>query len=190
MTVIAIGAILVTGCGRSIRRTDASSITDLAGRWNDTDARTVAETITSQIVNGEWLNNYESQYSESEIPVIVIGRISNATTEHIDTEVFVDRVETALINSNLIEVVARNIERSELRDEREYQSVFASSSSAAEWGNELGADYILMGTLKSIIDEYGGERVIYYLTSLDLINTETAVKVWSGECEIKKIINL
>ena len=57
-----------------------------------------------------------------------------------------------------------------------------------DWGREIGADYMLGGVINSIIDEVGGERVIFYQVDLTLYDLETNAKVWTGQKKIKKYI--
>ncbi|MEA3266671.1 MAG: penicillin-binding protein activator LpoB, partial [Candidatus Fermentibacteria bacterium] len=72
--------------------------------------------------------------------------------------------------------------------ERRDQSIFASPSTAAEFGREVGADYVMTGTVNSIEDQEDNTRVIFYQVNIELIDVETALKVWMGSTEIKKVI--
>jgi hypothetical protein len=47
---------------------------------------------------------------------------------------------------------------------------------------------MLSGTIESIVDQEGGDKVVYYQINLQLIDLESNVKVWIGEKEIKKFI--
>jgi len=53
---------------------------------------------------------------------------------------------------------------------------------------EKGADYIMQGTLNSIVDQYGKSKVTYYQVDLELIDLETNEKAWIGDKKIKKLI--
>ena len=188
IAAIVLMTMVLTGCGeRTITRTDPGLITDLSGRWNDSDARMVAQALVEKALVAPWLNNYRAE-NESARPTIMVGNVYNITSEHIDTDVYMDEMESAFINSGMVRVVARPTERGDLRAEQENQQARATDASAAAIGAELGADYVLMGSLKSIVDQYGDERVIYYQASLDLIAVETTEKVWAGNHEIKKIL--
>ena len=54
---------------------------------------------------------------------------------------------------------------------------------------ELGADFILQGTINSIIDTYKKEKVIYYQVDLELTDLETNEVVWMGDKKIKKQVS-
>jgi len=78
--------------------------------------------------------------------------------------------------------------REKLRQERADQQEFASKETAKKWGRELGADYMLFGTINSIIDQYNKKKVIFYKVNLELTDMETNEIVWLGDKEIKKFI--
>lgn len=187
IAAIAAAAVL-SGCGRTVTRTDPGTVTDLSGWWNDTDARMVADSMVGMCISGSWLRVGERGDAARVPPSVVVGTVLNRTTEHISTDVFMNEIERAFIESGRIQVIATRAERGEIRDERRDQERFASEATAAEFGREVGAQYVMMGTLDSIVDDAGDTRAVYYTVSLELIDVETAVKVWMGNLEIKKII--
>jgi len=183
--------VLVAGCGsREVTRTDTDTVTDLSGYWNDTDARIVADSIVEQCLNGRWFDSERVADSGRirELPVIVVGGVRNQSTEHINVDVFMSEIERALLNSGEFSIAAGGRERTEVRDERRDQTIFASPETAAAFGREIGADYVMTGTVNSIEDQEGSTRAIFYQVNLEMINVETALKVWMGSTEIKKII--
>lgn len=188
LVLAALAALLVvTGCGRTVTRTDPDTVTDLSGWWNDTDARMVADSMVSICLSGSWLRDPRVT-SREDTPSIVVGNVLNRSTEHISTDVFMNEIERAFIESGRIQVIATRAERGEIRDERRDQERFATLETAAEFGREIGAQYVMMGTLDSIVDQVDDTRAVYYTVSLELVDVETAVKVWMGNLEIKKII--
>ena len=57
-----------------------------------------------------------------------------------------------------------------------------------EEGQEIGADFMLQGSINTITDREGGSEVRYYQVDLELINIETHQKVWIGDKKIKKLV--
>ena len=57
------------------------------------------------------------------------------------------------------------------------------------FGLEQGADFMLQGTINSIVDQYKKDKAIYYQVDLELTNLETNEKVWIGDKKIKKLVN-
>ena len=56
-------------------------------------------------------------------------------------------------------------------------------------GQEIGADLMLTGTLNSIVDQEGGQQVIYYQVDLELTDIQSHRKVWVGDKKIKKFVS-
>jgi PBP1b-binding outer membrane lipoprotein LpoB len=111
------------------------------------------------------------------------------SSEHIDTEVFSTDFERELINSGKVKFVAGREQRGEIRDERMDQQNNASEETMKRFGKEIGADFILLGSVKTITDEIEGKRTIFYQTDFELVNLETNEKSWIGSKEIKKGIS-
>lgn len=183
--------LVVTACGgREVTRTETDTVTDLSGYWNDTDARIVSDSIVDQCLTGRWFDTRAGRGDGrvSTLPVIVVGGVRNQSTEHINVDVFMSEIERSLLNSGQFQIAAGGRERDEVRGERRDQSIFASPATAAEFGREVGADYVMTGTVNSIEDQEDNTRVIFYQVNIELIDVETALKVWMGSTEIKKVI--
>ena len=178
----------VLSCGQKVTRVSEDTITDLSGRWNDTDSRLTAEEITSEMMSHPWYNTYISQ-NGGEVPVLIVGMITNKSHEHIATETFSKDIEKAVINSSKMRLVQAGAMREEIRAERADQQNYSSASSMKSFGLEQGADFMLQGTINSIVDQYKKDKAIYYQVDLELTNLETNEKVWIGDKKIKKLVN-
>ncbi|MFP4620276.1 MAG: penicillin-binding protein activator LpoB [Bacteroidales bacterium] len=173
---------------REVRRIGSDQEMDLSGRWNDTDSRLVAEALTEQVINGKWLENYKGNHHGAR-PILIVGLVRNKSHEHIDAETFIKDIEKAIIRDGSARLVQAGSERDDLRAERADQQDFASSKTAKEWGQELGADFMLQGTINSIVDSYRNEKVVNYQINFELSNLETNEIVWMGDKNIRKYIN-
>ena len=181
--------LLFTACSSSkqVTRVAADSQTDLSGRWNDTDARLVADEMIKDALSSAWIDNFKMD--SDEYPVVMVGRVRNETMEHIDTEVFTKEMERAFVNSGRVDVVASMAESEQVRKIRSDQQSYASFETAAALGKEVGADYVIIGNISSILDEEGGQSVIFYTVNLEMVNVETNRKAWIGNKKIKKQID-
>jgi hypothetical protein len=147
----------------------------------------VAEAMVEQILDAQWLLNFQEKH-DGKRPVVIVGLVYNKSHEHIEAETFIKDVERAFINSGKVRLVQAGDKREELRRERAAQQEFASPETVKAWGKELGADFILNGDISSIVDTYRKERVNYYQTNLELTDIETSEIVWIGEKKIRKYI--
>lgn len=188
-TLLMVGFIF-TGCRPSneVTRINPGETTDLSGRWNDTDARLVSEEMISDALTKPWLNQFSREHGQP--PVVIVGTVRNESMEHIDTEVITKEMERAFVNSGSVNLVASSEERAEIRQERAEQQEFASLETVKEIAKELGADFMLIGNINSIVDETVDRRTlaVFYTINLELINVETNQKVWIGNKKIKKLI--
>lgn len=180
--------LLLSACGPAVQvtRVNPNSVTDLSGYWNDTDSRLVAQKMISDLQTAPWVDRFEQKNNRK--PVVIVGRITNRSYEHIDVETFVKNLEAAMVNGGVLNFVASAKERGQIRAERRDQAANSSEDTQKEPGQETGADFMLIGNISSIIDQEGGETVKYYQVDLELDNIETNEKVWIGEKKIKKIV--
>lgn len=179
--------ILLMACSqRTVTRVSPDQQIDLSGRWNDTDSKLVAQEMISDVLNRPWRGDFTQNKSRK--PVVIIGIISNKTSEHIESETFIKDMEREFINSGMVRVVENAEFREKVREERAQQGEFASLETQARWGRELGADYMIFGVMTSITDAYKKEKVVSYKVNLELVSIETTEKVWIGDKEIKKYI--
>ena len=54
---------------------------------------------------------------------------------------------------------------------------------------EIGADLMLTGTINSVIDQEGGEQVVFYQIDMELTDIQSHRKVWIGDKKIKKYMS-
>ena len=185
---LAAAALLVsTGCAStSVTRVDAASVTDLSGHWNDADSRMVAEEMVKEALSSPWLETYAR--ANKRRPVVVVGTLTNRSHEHINVQTFINDLQRELTNSGKVTFVAGKGEREEVREERREQAANALESTQKAPGKEIGADYLLRGTISTIQDEADGTKAIFYQVDLEMVDLSNNVKSWFGQKKIKKVV--
>ncbi len=173
--------------GRVVERTDSDTTVDLSGKWNDADSRIVAEDLSAEMLTGAWIRLFAQRYGKR--PAIIVGNIRNLSSEHIAIPAFIKDIERVLMNSGQTQVVASPDERIEVRAERNDQQYNAALETRVRLQEELGADFILIGTITSQIDAVVGQKVVLYQVDLELIDIESNIKTWIGSTKIKKEIS-
>jgi uncharacterized protein (TIGR02722 family) len=178
----------VAGCYKTkVTRIEPGTQTDLSGRWNDTDADLVSAEMIKDVLARPWYTEFLKEQGRE--PVIIVGNVRNMTTEHIDTEFFINDIERELINSGMVKFVASPEERKEIRAELASQQEYASQETMKKIREETGADFMMQGSIKVILDSQDKVTAKTYQTDLQLIHLESTEKVWIGSKEIKKIVS-
>ena len=186
-TVAAVIAAPVACATKAVTRIDPAAVTDLSGRWNDTDSRLVARALIDESLSASWARRHAGGHG-GEPPSVIVGEFSNRSMEHVPVGTFVKDLERAFVNSGAVRVVASADERQEIRGERADQQQHARADTRARLSSEQGAQYMLKGELQSIEDQEGREKVVYYQVDATLIDLESNQKVWVGQHKIKKYI--
>lgn len=189
LILIIAASLLVFSCGgskRMVKRVGVDEQVDISGRWNDSDAAMAAQTLIKDVLSKGWLDDFKDENDRK--PVLIVGKIRNKTSEHLDINVMIKDIEKELINSGRVKFVASKKQREEIRDERLDQQSYAAMETAKELANELGADFALQGEISSIEDSFEGKKAVLYKVNLELVNIEDNSKVWIGDKKIKKLI--
>jgi hypothetical protein len=84
--------------------------------------------------------------------------------------------------------VAGKGDREELRTERKEQAIHAREDTQKAPGKEIGADYMMKGTIATILDEAEGTKAVFYQIDLQMVDLESNAKVWYGQKKIKKVV--
>jgi PBP1b-binding outer membrane lipoprotein LpoB len=143
--------------------------------------------MVEDCLNRPWLTEFVQRTGKK--PDVIVGAIRNRSSEHIATETFTKDLERALINSGRANFVASAEERLGVRGERLDQDLNAAPETRKAPGMEAGADYMLIGSLNSIVDQEKGDKVVYYQVDLELVDMANNRKVWIGNKKIKKFVS-
>lgn len=190
IAVLVVFSLIFASCqSAGVSRVSSDTVIDLSGFWNDTDVRLVCNSLIKKCFENPRLAKFEEK--NDRLPVIIVGKFKNDSTEHIDTSIMTEKFADAIINSGMAEFVADKKERESLREEKIAQNTdgFTSEDSTKAVDNETGADFMLMGSVKTIVQSAGNKSVRVYYVNAKLIDIEKNTIVWQGSNdEIKKVI--
>jgi uncharacterized protein (TIGR02722 family) len=180
--------LLLGGCASrpQVTRTSSDEQIDVSGYWNDTDSQMVSSEMVADSLGRPWIDEWRGATGEK--PTVIVGAVQNQSSEHINTRTFTKDLERALVNSGRVRLVASSDERSGMRSERIDQLRNATINTAKSMGKEIGADFMLIGGINTIIDAAAGTKLRFYQVELELINLESNEKVWIGQKKIKKVV--
>jgi len=178
--------LIITSCSHKVSRIDPSETPDINGSWNQTDSRLTANEMIDQSLSGKWLTDHVQ--SSGKKPVVIVGMVTNKSHEHIEAETFMNDLERSFLSTQKVGLVQSGKKREELRSEKSDQQSNASVSTMKKFGLENGADYILQGSINSIVDAYKRKKTVTYQVNLELTNIQTNEVVWIGDKKISKFV--
>jgi hypothetical protein len=184
--VLGILMLTLAACSATVTRGPAEAPDDLSGRWNDTDSRLTAEAMVKDALDRPWSQRFTQLTGRT--PAVVVGTVLNRTHEQLNTQAFVQALERALKQSGKVQFVADAGQRQELRQERLDQAQHTLADAVKPTGQESGADFMLQGTINSLVDELDSTRAVFYQVDLELIDIVSNVKVWQGQKKVKKLV--
>ena len=180
--------LFLVGCQTSVSRVSSDEVIDLSGGWNDSDSQIVSREMIIDALSHHWLDEFAGR-GLGRRPVLIVGEIRNHSSEHINTRTFVRDLERAVINSGKADFIADAGQREQIRRERDSQVGTTRESMRSEHGDEMGADYMLIGSFDSIVDQEGKRKVVFYQVNLELVDLRSNRKVWIGDKKIKKYVS-
>lgn len=180
--------LMMVSCGSTkVSRVDSDEVIDLDGYWNESDVRIVCDSLIEECINSPRIAKFEGQQGHA--PVVIIDSIRNQSSEHIDTSIVEKKFQTAIINSGVMEFVSSSTERQALREEKADQADHSTYDTAKEMDQETGADFMLKGSVKTIVQSAGDKTVRTYYVYAELHDIKTNKIVWMAENDsIKKVI--
>lgn len=181
------GLIMVSCGSTKVSRVDSDEVIDLDGYWNESDVRIVCDSLIEECISSPRIAKFEGQQGRA--PVVIIDSIRNQSSEHIDTSIVEKKFQTAIINSGVMEFVSSSTERQALREEKADQADHSTYDTAKEMDQETGADFMLKGSVKTIVQSAGDKTVRTYYVYAELHDIKTNKIVWMAENDsIKKVI--
>ena len=180
----------LVGCANQdwhVKRPAPEASTDISYHFNDEDAREIFRAMSDDMLTRPWLDRWIQEHGGKR-PIIYLANVKNNTDEYISTNLFTNQIQDELINSGRADVKAEREHRAELRDER-LDTQYNDPATVKRVAAELNADLALMGWIDQAKQTSNSGRAVvnYYQGHMELVDVETARKLWSDTKEIKKV---
>ena len=158
---------------------DPNTIALLDDRFSENDMQLIAKKMIQSMAGSDIVGSNGA-------PVVMVGKMRNRTSEHIDMTMLSDKVRTQLIQSGRFRF-ADVQNRRDIAEEYEYQqSGYVDPAQAKGPGSQTGAEYLLTGTLTANVQQVGRNKSVYYKANFQLTNLLTSEIAWTDEKEIRK----
>lgn len=180
-------AVLIAGSGCSAFRAsvqnenvDTASAKPMDTGYDFGDLRWLGDTVGTDLMSSSMLSGRK--------PIIVVMGIENRTDEHIDTKAITDTIRTKLINSGKADFVNES-RRDALLKEQGYQLANCTPETRAMIGKQLGARYMLSGSLVKITKDtprqvrVSKQEQVYFQLTTEVTDLETGLIAWTTQKE-------
>jgi uncharacterized protein (TIGR02722 family) len=159
---------------------DPNEIDLLSDEWAPSDLQLIAKKVVGDLQVSPAFAQIQGR------PVVIVGKLKNSTSEHIDMQSLADKIQTQLANTGKFAFVDASA-RQAVAEEYEYQgSGYVRPDQAKGPGQQIAPDYIMTGDLASIKQRVGSDEFIYYKMTAKLTNLRTGILEWTDEKELKK----
>ncbi|REL35264.1 penicillin-binding protein activator LpoB [Thalassotalea euphylliae] len=181
----ALSVMVLAGCSSKqvVSYGDATAVETTDINFGSTDLQTVANQMTDSLIASPIIGSL----TQNKRPVVFVERLKNKTSEHIDTESITDSISTKVLRSGKFRFV--DMSRVEaVRKQLNFQQTggLVDPSKAIQFGQQVGAEYMLYGNLSSIVKTNEDKKDVYYKFTMRLMDLKSGIIEWADETEIRK----
>ena len=181
---IALG--LLGGCSATTRNLDPSADIHYDASYDFSDKKLIVEKLTAPLIHGGVFPVAEKK------PILIVYPVVNQTSEHISTGGITDAIRMKLLRSGRFRFINER-QRGNINKETSYQTRgYVDPAMRVEQGRQLGADYILSGTLRSIKKQEARQwrirksESIYYSLDLSITDLKTGEIIYVDQAELAR----
>ena len=175
---------LFSGCAAfrtSVKDVDPNDASTLTANYDQRDLISWTDEMANLILE---------QFPPEDVkrPIVSVFGIQNRTKQHLDTESLADTISGKLLNSGKI-MLTNTARRDELLREQGYQLQNATPESRVAVGKQLGAKYMLTGSLTEISSRSGRQVRLskkedkFFMLTCEITDLETGLIVLRKQVE-------
>jgi uncharacterized protein (TIGR02722 family) len=177
--------LIMTGCMASTKNLNPEKETHYDASYDFSDKAKIVDRLVTPLLSAP-------VFPVQEKPMLIVYPVVNETSEHISTGGITDDIRMKLVQAGRFRFINES-QRENIKAETNYQSQgYVDPAMRIEKGRQLGADYILSGTLRSIKKEqpkqwrlFKKER-IYYSLDLSITDLKTGEIVYADQAELAR----
>lgn len=190
LSAVGLGALiaLVSGCSTTYEYGDAGNVPVYSTGFGPGELQQIAKTMTQSLLTFPPV----VQVTTERRPVLVVEKVKNKTTQHIDTESVTDSIRTRLIRSGKFRFLDKSTDGQTIDEiRRQQEQGLTRQDQAAEFGTQEAAEYILTANLSEIEQRkeefWNKKKMVYYKFTMNLKNLRSGILEWADEKEIAKL---
>jgi uncharacterized protein (TIGR02722 family) len=176
-------ALGLSACASKVEYGDAQAVETVDVSFGSTDLQNTAAKMVDSLLTFPPV----VQLTQTQRPIMFVDTVRNKTEEHIDTESITDSVVNKLLRSGKFQFVDMTATEAVAAQQAfQTQSGLVDPSKAAQFGKQVGAQYMLHGNLSGITKRNKKEKDVYYKMTLKMLDLTSGLLVWQEEKEIRK----
>jgi uncharacterized protein (TIGR02722 family) len=188
MVAAGAAAFVVAGSGCAMFRASTTTVDvnqeiHMKEKFDYSDLRKLTEEIATEI------DGFLDQHQPA--PIFVVAGVENRTSDYVDTKNLTDRVRTLMFKSGKAQFVNES-RREDLLKEQGFQAANATPETQAAIGRQLGAKYLLSGSLVEMKTtsprqvRISKQKLNYYKLTFEVTDLESGLLAWTTEKEFAR----
>jgi hypothetical protein len=184
LAVAVIATLALSGCASTMQYGDAGSAKPISTEFGSSDLQQIAEAMVDSMITFPPM----VELTSGRRPVVSVDNVKNKSMQHIDTESITDSIRAKLIRSGKFRFIDRTTDDQTIEELKIQQdSGLVDKKSAVQFGQQLGAEFLLTSNFSEIRQKAGSTTDVYYKFTMSLKNLKTGILEWSDEKEIRKV---
>ncbi|NLD36053.1 MAG: hypothetical protein GX654_04210 [Desulfatiglans sp.] len=185
LTVFCPALLVFSGCAAHTRNLNPKGEAPYDASYDFSDKNKIVEGLVAPLLAAP-------TFPVEKKPILIVYPVVNETSEHISTGGITDAIRMRLINSGRFRFIDER-QRENIQEETMYQDQgFVDPAMRVQKGRQLGADYILSGTLRSIKSKQprqmrlNKKERIYYSLDLTMTDLKTGEIAYADQVELAR----
>ena len=175
---------MMAGCSATTRDLSPDDVVHYDENYDFSDKKLIVSRLVDSLMRKSPLAARDDR------PVLVIYNVANHTDEHIETGGITDDIRQEILQSGKARFV-NEVQRDTIQRESDYQyGGNVSPETRIQRARQVGAEYMISGTLRSITKEQPRQvrlkrkTLQYYSLVLELTDLQTGLIEWTDNVEI------
>lgn len=177
---------LMAGCASTVNYTNPDDVDTTAIGFSSTDLQVTTQKMVDSMLQSNAIKRITDFGKEQ--PVVFFSGIQNQTNEHINTQMLENTVSTRMINSGYFQFTDIH-QLKAMKEQMQYQadSGMVDQKTAVKMGQQLGAHYMITGSIANIDQHGSSQQSMFFLITLKMIDLQKGTIVWQAEKQIRKV---
>lgn len=187
LVLAVMGATLVLGgcASNKVSYADPQGVDTTSINFSSTDLQTTTQKMVTSMLSSPAVARITTDGNR---PILFFSNIRNETNEHINTSMLSNSVSTQLINSDKFQFTDMT-QVQQMKEQMQYQaqSGMVDQKTAVQMGQQVGAQYMLYGSIADMQAANSSQQSQFYLITLSMTDLKTGLITWQDQQQIRKV---